>query len=391
MKSQKAPTVYLDSHATTPVDQDVLNSMLPFFTQKFANGNHRAGWETAAALEAARNQVAAYLGARPSEITFTSGATESINLALLGLASSNPQNRRHIITQRTEHSAVLRCIEALVRRGYHITMLEVDSVGRIDLNQLEEAITEDTLAVAIMLSNNEIGTVQPVRQIGEISRKWGAKFFCDLTQGLGWHPVDVDSLHIDLAALSAHKVYGPRGVGALFSRRKGEKVLLNPICFGGSQERGLRPGTSNIPGAVGFGKALEIMTDTASSYFKSIKEMRDQLQDHLFSTLDGIQLNGCPINRHPGNLNISIPGVSGEDLIGSLPNLIFSTGSACTSGSAKPSHVLSALGTNPSLLNKAFRFGIGKYNTLEEIDYVGNIIVEKVQALQTRRQKMVPT
>ena len=391
MKDEKAPTVYLDSHATTPVDQDVLNSMLPFFTQKFANGNHRAGWETAAALEAARHQVAAYLGARPSEITFTSGATESINLALLGLADNNPDNRQHIITQRTEHSAVLHCVEALVQKGFKVTMLEVDTVGRVDLNQLNDVIGEDTLVVAIMLANNEIGTVQPVQQIGEICRKWGAKFFCDLTQGLGWHPVDVDLMQIDLAALSAHKVYGPRGIGALFSRRKGDRVSLNPICFGGGQERGLRPGTANIPGAVGFGKAIEIMTDTADNYFKSVQEMRDRLQDHLFSAIEGIQLNGCPISRHPGNLNISIPGVSGEDLIGALPHLIFSTGSACTSGSAKLSHVLSALGTDPKLLNKAFRFGIGKYNTMEEIDYVGNIIVEKVQALQKRRQKMVPT
>lgn len=391
MKDQKAPTVYLDSHATTPVDQDVLNSMLPFFTQKFANGNHRAGWETAAALEAARHQVAAYIGARPSEITFTSGATESINLALLGLAASSPQNRRHIITQRTEHSAVLRCVEALARRGYKVTMLEVDTVGRIDLNQLNDAINEDTLVVAIMLANNEIGTVQPVQQIGEICRKWGAKFLCDLTQGLGWHPIDVDSMRIDLAAMSAHKVYGPRGIGALFSRRRGEKVKVHPICFGGGQERGLRPGTCNIPGAVGFGKAIEIMANTASSYFKSVQTMRDRLQVHLFSTIEGIRLNGCPTNRHPGNLNISIPGVSGEDLIGALPHLIFSTSSACTSGSAKPSHVLSALGTDPSLLNKAFRFGIGKYNTMEEIDYVGNIIVEKIQHVQSRRQKLHTT
>lgn len=388
MKGQKTPTVYLDSHATTPVDQDVLNSMLPYFTHKFANGNHKAGWETAAALEAARHQVASYLGARPSEITFTSGATESINLALLGLADSNPQSRRHIITQRTEHSAVLRCVDALGRKGFRVSMLEVDTVGRIDLNQLNDAISNDTLAVAIMLANNEIGTVQPVQQIGEICRKWNTKFFCDLTQGLGWHPIDVDSMHIDLAAISAHKIYGPRGVGALFSRRKGNKVSLNPICFGGGQERGLRPGTSNIPAAVGFGTAIDILANTAISDFKSIQKMRDQLEAQLFSTLEGIQLNGCPINRHPGNLNISIPGVSGEELIGALPNLIFSTGSACTSGSAQPSHVLSALRTDPSLRNKAFRFGIGKYNTMEEIDYVGEAIVERVQALKARRKRI---
>lgn len=386
MKESNQPIVYLDSHATTPVDQDVLACMLPYFTQKFANGNHKAGWETAAALEKARHQVAACLRARPSEIIFTSGATESINLALLGLAENNVDNRRHIITQRTEHSAVLQCVEALRERGFSVTMLDVDRVGRIDLNQLNDAITEDTLVVAIMLANNEIGTVQPIKQIGEICRKWGAKFFCDLSQGIGWHPVDVDALNIDLAALSAHKIYGPRGIGALFCRRRRHKVMLSPICFGGGQERGLRPGTANIPGAVGFGKAIEIMTDRASKYFKSVQEMRDRLQTHLFSALVGIQLNGCPTNRHPGNLNISISGVSGEDLIGALPNLIFSTGSACTSGSAKPSHVLLALGTDPSLLNKAFRFGVGKYNTMEEIDYVGSIIVEKVKTLQAKRQ-----
>ncbi len=212
----KQPIVYLDSHATTPVDQDVLDHMLPYFTYKFANGNHKAGWEAKAATEAARHQVAAYIGARPSELLFTSGATESINLALLGLAADNPQNRRHIVTQRTEHSAVLSCVEALQKKGFSITMLEVDSVGRIDLNQLADSVTENTLVVAIMLANNEIGTVQPVKETGKICKSVGAKFFCDLTQGLGWHPIQVDELNIDLAALSAHKIYGPRGVGGLF-------------------------------------------------------------------------------------------------------------------------------------------------------------------------------
>ena len=386
MKQLNQSAIYLDSHATTPVDQEVLDSMLPFFTQYYGNGNHKAGWKTNSALEEARLQVSTYIGARPTELIFTSGATEAINLALSGLAQANPQSRKHIITQRTEHKAVLQCIENLKLSGYKVTTLDVDTFGRIDLGQLMQHISDDTLVVAIMLANNEIGTVQPVKEIGRICRTAGAKFFCDLTQGIGWHPIDVDEMNIDLAAMSAHKIYGPRGIGALYVRRKRAKVELSPLLFGGGQERGLRPGTANVPGAVGFGKAINLLAHPTSMVFERIRALRDRLQGHLFSAIDGIQLNGCPLNRHPANLNIAIPHVSGEDLIGALPQVLFSTGSACSSGSAKPSHVISSLPVDPWVLSNTMRFGICKFNTEEEIDYVANEIIQKVRSLQDRRE-----
>ncbi len=381
----KKRTIYLDSHASTPVDQDVLQSMLPYFTQHFGNGNHQAGWKTDSALENSRLQIASLIGARSSEIIFTSGATESINLSLIGLARSRSNKRNHIVTQQTEHSAVLKCIESLEQQGFKVTKIGVDAVGRIDLNEVNEVVTNNTLMVAIMLANNEIGTVQPIQEIGQICKDNGARFFCDLTQGLGWHPVQVDKMNIDLAAMSSHKIYGPRGVGALFVRRKNLKVDLSPIIFGGSQEKGLRPGTVNIPGVVGFGKATEILETQSEITTTRVQKLRDRLQEQIFSSIEGVQLNGCPTNRHPGNLNIAIPNVSGEDIIGALPNIIISTGSACTSGSSKPSHVIASLGVSKEIQKNAFRFGIHKFNTTEEIDFAADKIVRTVKKLQIRR------
>lgn len=381
----KKEVIYLDSHATTRVDQDVLNSMMPYFTQHYGNGNHKAGWKTDTAIENARFQVASLIGARPTEIIFTSGATEAINLALLGLVPERSKNRKHLVTQKTEHKAVLQCIEVLKARGFRVTMLDVDAVGRINLEELRQVVTKDTLVVAIMLVNNEIGTVQPVKEIGQICRQAGARFFCDITQGLGWHAIDVDEMNIDLASMSAHKVYGPRGIGALFVRRKKLGVTINPILFGGGQERGLRPGTANLPGIVGFGKACELWENNAIEITRKIKMLRDQLSEHLFSAIEGIKFNGCPKQRHPGNLNLAIPTVTGEELIGQLPNIIFSTGSACTSGSAKPSHVIAALGVESDVLHASFRFGVSKFNTTQEIDYVGAQIVKTTKRLQTKR------
>ena len=379
--------IYLDSHATTPVDQDVLDSMLPYFTRHFGNGNHKAGWKTSSVLEESRFIVSSFIGARPSETIFTSGATESINLGILGLAMAQPGKRNHIVTQRTEHSAVLSCMETLKKRGFKISILGVDPYGRIDLDELKELVTEETLLVAIMLANNEIGTVQPIKEIGKRCREVGAKFFCDLTQGIGWHPINVDEMGIDLAAMSAHKIYGPRGIGALYVRRKNSKLLLNPILFGGGQEQGLRPGTVNIPGIVGFGKAVEILKEQSEEIFARIRLLRDQLHERLTTSIKEIKLNGCPVNRHPGNLNIAIPNVSGEDLLGALPNIIFSTGSACTSGSTKPSHVITSLGVDESVLRNSFRLGIGKYNTSSEIEYVAAKIIRTVNQIQTRRER----
>jgi len=381
----KEKVIYLDSHASTPVDQDVLNEMLPFFTLNYGNGNHKAGWKSAAAMEMARNQVSDLIGARPSEIIFTSGATEAINLALLGLANANNTNRKHIVTQRTEHAAVLQCLDSLQEKDYRVTILDVDDVGRIDLNELKSVVDNETLVVAIMLANNEIGTVQPIEEIGKICHTLGAKFFCDLTQGIGWHAIHVDKMNIDLAAMSAHKIYGPRGVGALFLRRHNSKTTLSPILFGGGQERGIRPGTANIPGIVGFGKACEIYRSNSDKIYNRVCKLRDRLQEYIFNSIEDVRLNGCETNRHPGNLNISIPGITGEGLIGGLPNIIFSTSSACASGSAKPSHVISALGVNEEIKNGVFRFGINKFNTTDEIDYVGERIVYRAKYLLKKR------
>jgi len=381
----KYNNIYLDSHATTRVDQDVLAAMLPYFTEHYGNGNHKAGWKTDLALKEARYQVSSLIASRPSEIVFTSGATESINLALLGLAQAANNGRTHIVTQATEHKAVLESVAQLKRRGFTITILGVDSVGRIDLDELRSAVSEKTLVVAVMLANNEIGTVQPIEEIGRICRTNGAKLFCDLTQGVGWHPIDVDRMHIDLASFSSHKIYGPRGVGALYMRRRHPKVKIDPIVFGGGQEGGVRPGTVNIPGIVGFGKACEFAQNQSADNFNHIRTLRDRLKDYIFNSIQGVKLSGCEINGHPGNLNIAIPGVTGEELIGGLPNIMFSVGSACTSGSAKPSHVILALQPDAHVLTSSFRFGIGKYNTIDEIDYVGEKIVEAAGDLQKKR------
>jgi len=377
----KGQHIYLDSHATTAVDQDVLSTMLPYFTEHYGNGNHKAGRKTVTALEKARFQVSNLIGARPTEIVFTSGATEAINMALIGLAENNKTERNHIITQKTEHKAVLENIDVLKQRGYKVSILDVDSVGRIDLKQLENLINDKTLVVAIMLANNEIGTIQPIEKIGKLCKTFGAKFFSDITQGVGWHTIDVDKMNIDLASMSSHKIYGPRGVGALFMRRNGVKVNISPILFGGGQERGFRPGTHNIPGIIGFGKACELFQENQKEIYQHIKTLRDHLQNKIFNAIEGVKLNGCPENRHPGNLNIAIPNISGEELQGKLPNIMFSTGSACSSGSAKPSHVISALKVKDNILKNSFRIGIGKHNTMKEINYVGDRIITLINNL----------
>jgi len=377
----KGQHIYLDSHATTAVDQDVLSTMLPYFTEYYGNGNHKAGRKTVSAIEKARFQVSNLIGARPTEIVFTSGATEAINMVLIGLAENNKTERNHIITQKTEHKAVLENIEVLKQRGYKVSILDVDSVGRTDLKQLESLINDKTLVVAIMLANNEIGTIQPIEKIGKLCKTFGAKFFSDITQGVGWHTIDVDKINIDLASMSSHKIYGPRGVGALFMRRKGVKVNISPILFGGGQERGFRPGTANLPGIIGFGKACELFQENQKEIYQHIKTLRDHLQNKIFNAIEGVKLNGCPENRHPGNLNIAIPNISGEELQEKLPNIMFSTGSACSSGSAKPSHVISALKVKDNILKDSFRIGIGKHNTMKEINYVGDRIITLINNL----------
>ena len=370
----KDEIIYLDSHATTPVDQDVLNTMLPYFNKYYGNGNHMMGWKVTAAVETARFQTANLIGAKPSEITFTSGSTEAINIALLGLAKANISDRNHIVTQKTEHKAVLECVQVLKKKGYSITMLDVDDVGRINLKELEKTVTLKTLVVSIMLVNNEIGTIQPIKEIGEITQKQGAKFFCDITQGIGWYPLDIKKMNIDLACISSHKIYGPKGVGALFIKKS--KTQISPIIVGGGQENGMRPGTINAPAIVGFGKACEILSNSSIEVFEHVKRMRNRLLNLLTSSIEGIQINGCVQNRHPANINMMIPNVSGEELIGMLPNILFSTQSACSSGSSKPSHVLSAITDDVKRIKNSFRLGISKYTTEGEIDFVAEHIIQ---------------
>jgi len=377
--------IYLDAHATTPVDEEVLSAMLPYFTEHYGNGNHKAGWRTSEALENARFQVADFVGARPSEITFTAGATEAINMALLGLVNANKSERNHIVTQRTEHKAVLECVTFLERQGYEVTMLNVDEVGRIRIEELKKVVTHKTLVAAIMLANNEIGTVQPVEAIGELCKNKGTKFVCDLTQGVGWYPIDLKKMHIDFAAVSAHKFYGPRGAGVLYTKENRFEGAIHPILFGGDQERGFRPGTHNIPAIVGLGKACEILKNNSDEIYYNIKMMRDYMQHQLFASIKGIRLNGCPDERHPGNLNIAIPTVTGEQLKELLPNVMFSTSSACSSTSPEPSHVISALGVRDDIIKSSFRFGIGKYNNIEEIDFVAGKIIEIVKITETKQ------
>ncbi len=382
----KQEHIYLDSHATTRVDRDVLHCMMPYFTEHYGNGNHALGWKSDAAIENARVQVGQLIGAKPSEFIFTSGATEAINLGLLGLAKNNDSGRNHIISQKTEHAAVLQTLQQLEQEGYKITLLDVDPVGRIKLEDLKEAISENTFMVAIMLSNNEIGTIQPIHAIGEICKKWGSLFFCDLTQGVGWYNLNLQTLPIDLAAFSSHKIYGPRGAGALFGQKKLLKKLA-PIMYGGGQEKGLRPGTVNLPAIVGFGKACEIAFQNAKNITPKIETLRNYFQDRLFSAIPGIRLNGCPENRHPGNLNISIDNVSGEELAGQLPQLIFSNSSACTNN--KTSHVLAALPNKSALANeKSLRFGIGKYNTAEQIDLAAQKIINAAHILLQKKARI---
>ena len=359
----KDKIIYLDSHATTPVDQDALNTMLPYFNKYYGNGNHKMGWETNRAVENARFQVSNLIGAIPSEITFTSGSTEAINIGLLGLAKANKSNRNHIVTQKTEHKAVLECIQVLKNQGYKVTILDVDEVGRINLEDLKKSVTNSTLFVSIMLANNEIGTVQLINEIGEITKKHQATFFCDITQGIGWYPLNLKKMNIDFACISSHKIYGPKGVGALYIKRKRPKVQISPVLVGGGQEKGIRPGTLNVPAIVGLGKACEIFNESSENIFGHIKKMRDRLENLMVSSIEEIEINGCLENRHPANLNIMIPGVSGEELMGMLPNIIFSTQSACSSGSSKPSHVLSAITNDVKRVATSFRIGISKYTT----------------------------
>ncbi|HTM65647.1 MAG TPA: IscS subfamily cysteine desulfurase [Flavipsychrobacter sp.] len=377
--------IYLDNNATTPMDPRVLEAMLPYFTEKFGNSasrNHPFGWVAEEAVDYAREQVAKLIGADPKEIIFTSGATEADNLALKGVFEMYASKGNHIITATTEHKAVLDTCKHIEKLGGQVTYLSVQEDGLIDLAELENAITDKTILIALMYGNNEIGVIQPVREISKIARKHGVLFFTDGTQAVGKVPVDVNADGIDLMAFSAHKMYGPKGVGALYVRRKGPRVKVTAQMDGGGHERGMRSGTMNVPGIVGFGKACEIAGQEMESEAKRLSTLRDKLENSLME-LEEAYVNGNKEHRLPHVCNISFKYVEGEGLMmGFNKDIAVSSGSACTSASLEPSYVLKALGLGDDLAHSSLRFGLGRFTTEEQIDYTIKAIKTAVLKLR---------
>jgi cysteine desulfurase len=376
--------IYLDNHATTPLDPRVLEAMLPFFTSRFGNAasnSHSFGWEAAAAVEKARRQIAASIGASPQEIVFTSGATESDNLALKGVAEGCREKGDHIITAVTEHKAVLDSCKHLEKIGCRVTYLPVGSDGLIDLDQLKDAFTDRTILVSIMAANNETGVIQPIEEIGRLCRERGVLFHSDAVQALGKMPLDINRANLDLASLTAHKLYGPKGCGALYVRQNAAGQLV-PLIDGGGHENGLRSGTLNVPGIVGFGRTCEIAHAEMPEESCRIAGLRNSLRDRLVAGLDQVTVNGSMEHRLPGNLNMSFLEVDGETLLTGLNDVALSSGSACSSGKTHASYVLKALGLSDEAAGSAIRFGIGRFNTEAEIDYVAERIIELVKNLR---------
>ncbi|MGC2422274.1 MAG: IscS subfamily cysteine desulfurase [Candidatus Acidiferrales bacterium] len=377
--------IYMDNHATTPVDPRVLDVMLPYFTEKFGNAasrNHEFGWKAEEAVENARGQIARLINASPREIVFTSGATESDNLAIKGVAEKYRDKGRHIVTQATEHRAVLDVCRHLENSGWEATYLPVDSGGRIDPGELRRAITPKTVLATIMYANNEIGVVQPIEEIGRITREMGVLLHVDAAQAVGKIPVDVEKDGIDLLSISAHKIYGPKGVGALYVRRKNPRVELAAMMDGGGHERGMRSGTLNVPGIVGFGKACEICQKEMPAESERLRRLRDRLKEAITGGLEGTSINGSMVHRLPHNINISFAQVDGESLLMGITDVAVSSGSACTSASLEPSYVLKALGVPDELAHSSIRFGLGRFNTEEEVDYAAARVIETVKRLR---------
>ncbi|HME89848.1 MAG TPA: IscS subfamily cysteine desulfurase [Myxococcaceae bacterium] len=426
--------IYMDNHATTPVDPRVREAMLPYFSEDFGNAasrSHAFGWRAEAAVDAARAQIAALIGCAPNELVFTSGATESDNLAIKGVAEAYRSRGDHVITVKTEHKAVLDSCKHLERMradrieelrrmrleqlagkavtvenldslsadydllhddlfmrwasqpgaGARVTYLGVDGEGRIDLDQLRSEMTDSTILVSVMLANNEIGTLQPIKEIGALCRERGILFHCDAVQGLGKVPFDVEEVKADLVSITAHKMYGPKGTGALYVRRK-PRVRLAPIIDGGGHERGMRSGTLNVAGIVGLGKAAELARQEMPEESERVLRLREKLRRHLFDQLDGVWLNGSLEHRLPGNLNVSFAGIDGEALMQAIRDVAVSSGAACTSASLESSYVLRACGIEEARANGSIRFGIGRFNTEEEVDYVAKLVVDSVRKLR---------
>jgi cysteine desulfurase len=382
--SVKLP-IYMDNHATTPVDPRVLDAMLPYFSERFGNAasrNHSFGWAGEEAVENARAQVASLIGATPKEIIFTSGATESDNLMIKGVAEMYREKGNHIITQAIEHKAVLDTCKRLEKYGYEVTYLPVQRDGRVDPEDVRKAITPKTILITIMYANNEIGVINPIAEIGKIAKEHGIIFAVDGVQAVGKIPVDVQKDNIDLLAISAHKIYGPKGVGALYVRRRNPRVQLSAIIDGGGHERGMRSGTLNVTGIIGLGKACEIAQQEMPQEAERLRALRDRLCKSLQAKLDEVYINGSMEHRLPNNLNMSFAYVEGESLLMGINDVAVSSGSACTSATLEPSYVLKALGVGEDLAHTSIRFGLGRFTTQEEVDYVADKMVQVVTKLR---------
>jgi cysteine desulfurase len=377
--------IYMDNNATTRTDPRVVEAMLPYFTESYGNAasrSHVFGRQAAEAVEQARAQVAALTGASPKEIIFTSGATESDNLAIKGTAAMYRPKGHHLVTVQTEHHAVLDPCRRLEREGFQVTFLPVDRFGRVTVDQVAEALTGQTLLVSVMAANNEIGTLQPIREIGRLCKERGVFFHCDAVQAVGKLPLDVEEMGIDLLSLTAHKIYGPKGMGAFYVRSRNPRVRPEPLFDGGGHERGLRSGTLPVSSIVGFGKACELCLEEMPSESARLVQLRERLRGGIMERLDQVFLNGHPTERLPGNLNLSFAYVEGEALLMSLKDVAISSGAACTSASLEPSYVLKALGVSDELAHSSIRFGLGRFNTEEEVDYVIGEVVRTVSRLR---------
>src|SRR5580658_9785589 len=377
--------IYLDNHATTRMDPRVFETIRPYFLEVFGNAasrNHSFGWEAEEATDKARKQIADLIGATPKEIVFTSGATESNNLAIKGVAEMYAERGNHIITAVTEHKAVLDTCKHLEKRGLRVTYLPVGQDGLVDLDQLRDAITDKTILISIMYANNEIGVIQPVAEIGRIATEKGVLFHSDAVQAVGKIPVNVISDNIDIMSLTGHKIYGPKGCGALYVRRRNPRVQLTAQMDGGGHERGMRSGTLNVPGIVGLGAACELCGREMVEESARLRGLRDYLKGRLMNELDEVYVNGSLVHRLPHNLNISFAYVVGESLLMGINDIAVSSGSACTSATLEPSYILKALGAGDDLAHSSIRFGLGRFTTKEEIDYAADKVVDVVRKLR---------
>ncbi|MBN2196836.1 MAG: IscS subfamily cysteine desulfurase [Polyangiaceae bacterium] len=378
--------IFMDNHSTTRVDPRVLEAMLPYFTDDFGNAasrTHAFGWKAEAAIEASRETIARFIGAESGrEIVFTSGATEADNLAIKGIAEYYGAKGKHLVTSAIEHKAVLDSCKRLEKDGFSVTYLPVGKDGLVEPAAVEQAIRRDTILVSVMLANNEVGTVQSLEEIGKITRAKGVLFHTDAVQGIGKTPFDVRKMNVDLASLTAHKIYGPKGIGALYVRRSRPRVRLVAQMDGGGHERGNRSGTLNVPGAVGFAKALELYEREGAAENERILGLRQRLYDKLTGRLEKVELNGDWERRLPGNLNVSFSFVEGEAMMMAIKDVAVSSGSACTSASLEPSYVLRAMGLDEDLAHSSIRFGIGRFNTEEEVDYVAELVAAEVERLR---------